>query len=210
MVGAIVLQWPIGKFSDRVSRRAVIFGVAVAGATVAATLGAMPEQSVFVPALMFALGGTMFPLYSLVVSYTLDWTPDAKLTGASSTLVRTNGSGALVGPLVTAPLMAYFGPGWFFWSIATSFGVIVAFVAYRLAFKDALPQERQKSFVPFPARAGALALDLVIEPVRKATKIASGNRQHAPPPPRRHGDIARHSSSPSGAGSHSTRPDAEE
>ena len=172
MIGAMVLQWPIGRLSDKISRRTVIFFVASFGLAIAVGLALVPADSVVVLALMAALGGTLFPLYSLIVSYTVDWVPVGKVTGAAATLIGINGAGAFLGPLVAAPLMSAFGPASFFWCIAGAFGVVVAFVAWRLAFKDAMPQERQKRFVPFPARAGYLAMTMMIEPVRKATRIA--------------------------------------
>ena len=189
-IGAIAFQWPIGRLSDKISRRTVIFGVAVAAASISSTLMLLPTQSVLVPLFMVLLGGTMFPLYSLVVSYTIDWAPEGKATGAAATLIGVNGAGALVGPLVAAPLMSAFGPRWFFWCITMAFGVIVGYVAWRLMFKEALPRDRQQQFVPFPARAGAFAIDLVVKPVRKASRIATGrhitSRRHL------HADITRH------------------
>ena len=168
-IGAIALQWPIGRLSDRVSRRAVIFGVVIAAAALSVTASAVPPDSALMLLIMFGIGGTMFPLYSLMVSYTLDWTPVGKTVGAAGTLVRINGSGALVGPLVAAPLMSWFGDDALFFTMTAWFSVILAFVAYRIAFKEALPSERQTKFVPFPARASNMAIRLVVRPV-KATK----------------------------------------
>jgi MFS family permease len=174
MIGAMVLQWPIGRLSDKISRRTVIFFVALSGVAISGTLAMMPAQSVVVPALMAGLGGTMFPLYSLIVSYTIDWVSASQVTGAAATLIGINGAGAFVGPLAAAPLMSVFGPSWFFGCIALAFGVVTGFVAWRLAFKDAMPRERQQRFVPFPARAGYLAMTMMVEPVRKATRLAAG------------------------------------
>lgn len=183
-VGAILFQWPIGKLSDRISRRTVIFGVVVA-ATALCVIGALlPNQTPLVPLVMFGLGGMMFPLYSLVVSYTLDWTPDELTVGAAGTLIRINGSGALLGPLVAAFMMSRFGSGWFFWTMAAAFGVIATYVGYRLAAKDAMPQEQQHPFVPFPARATNVAFKLISAPV-KVTKVVGRtvvSRRHERPP----------------------------
>ncbi len=172
-IGAILLQWPIGRLSDRVSRRLVIFGVSLGAATQCAILLVLPEQSVLVPVLMIGVGGMMFPLYSLVVSYTIDWAPEGKTMGASATLVRVNGTGALLGPLIAAPLMSEFGPRWFFWTMIVAFMVNVLYIGWRIAVKEAMPMERQNKFIPFPARAGALAIGLVVKPVRQVTKLAS-------------------------------------
>lgn len=94
MIGAIVFQWPVGWISDRVPRRGVIFAVAAAAAVIAAALALMPADNPGVLAGMLLLGGATFPLYSLVVSYTLDWTPADKIVATSGALVRLNGAGA--------------------------------------------------------------------------------------------------------------------
>ncbi len=174
MIGAMALQWPIGRLSDRISRRTVIFFVALSGAAIAVALALVPSQSVVVPALMALLGGTLFPLYSLIVSYTIDWVPAGKASGAAARLIGINGAGAFLGPLVAAPLMSIFDPSWFFWCITAAFGVVAGHVAWRLAFRDAMPRERQKRFVPFPARASHLAVTMMVKPVRKATRTAAG------------------------------------
>ncbi|MEE8601188.1 MFS transporter [Euzebya tangerina] len=174
MIGAMILQWPIGRLSDRVSRRLVIFFVALIGLATSGSLALIPSQSVLVLVLMAALGGTLFPLYSLIVSYTIDWVPPGKVSGAAAKLIGINGSGAFLGPLAAAPLMSVYGPSWFFWCMAVAFGVVVAYLAWRLVVKEAMPRELQKQFVPFPARAGALAMSMTVESVRQATKIAAG------------------------------------
>jgi len=166
--GAIVFQWPVGWVSDRISRRSVIFVVAnVAGAT-ATVLALLSSDSAALPALMFLLGGATFSLYSLVVAYTLDWTPVDKTVAASGTLVRINGSGAVIGPLIAAGLMALIAPEMFFWSLVGFNAVIVLYVGYRLLVKDAMPLESQRLFVLIPARASQFVLRLAPKPRRRS------------------------------------------
>ncbi|WP_420452574.1 MFS transporter [Ilumatobacter sp.] len=197
-IGAIVLQLPIGRLSDRVPRRTVLFGVAIAGAGVCASLLIVPERSVLVPLLMVGLGGTLYPLYSLVVSYALDWTPPGSEVGASGTLIRINGAGALTGPLVTAPLMTAFGAKWFFWVLSVAFLAVVLYVGWRMVVAEAIPLADQRAYVPFPARAGAMAVHMVMNPVRTAGKLAVRKtvttRRHAHADARSR-DVARHPSS---------------
>jgi len=164
LLGAIIFQWPVGWISDRISRRFVIFVVAnVAGAT-ATVLALIPADNLAVVALMLVFGGATFSLYSLVVAYTLDWTPIDKTVAASGTLVRINGAGAILGPLVGAGMMARFGSEMFFWTLVGANGVIVLYVGYRLIVRDALPVERQRLFVLIPARASELVLRLAPKP----------------------------------------------
>lgn len=192
-VGAIVMQWPIGRLSDKVGRQRVIFAVAIGAGSLTLVMAVLPAGSLVVAILMVLLGGLMFPLYSLVVSLTLDSTPDGKLVGASGTLVRINGAGALSGPLVAAPLISLLGAQWFFWTMSIAFGVVVAYVAFRITVREALPPERQREFVNFPARAGAMAIGIVVKPVRTATRIATG--KHSASKRYLAGDVARHPAS---------------
>lgn len=189
-IGGIILQWPIGRLSDRVSRRSVIFAVAIMLGALTSLMAVLPEGDLAIMALMVLLGGLMFPLYSLIVSYALDWTPDGKLIGASGSLIRINGSGALLGPLIAASIMSWLGSQWFFWTMSIAFGVVVVYLVFRISFREALPKERQRDFIPFPARAGALAINIVVKPVRKATRVASG--RHITSRRHRASDIARH------------------
>ena len=116
---------------------------------------------------MMLLGGATFSLYSLVVAYTLDWTPVNKTVAASGAVVRVNGTGAIVGPLLAAGLMAAFEPAMFFWTLVATNAVIVAYVGYRIVAKDALPLERQRRFVTIPARASEFVYRLAPRPRRR-------------------------------------------
>lgn len=174
MVGAIALQWPIGWLSDKLPRRGVLCAVAaMAAASALLALAVDPESPVAVAA-MFLLGGAMFPFYSLTIAYANDWLKAEEILGASGTLVRVNGTGAIVGPLASATAMAVWGPRSFFWTIAAIFAIAAAFILYRILSKDALPQERQRRWAPYPARASAMAANLVPRRRRNAKGVPTG------------------------------------
>lgn len=170
-LGSLVLQMPIGLLSDRFSRRGVIFAVATGAAAVSAGMAVLPEGSLLVMVGMFLLGGLTFPLYSLLLTYTLDWSAPGKAIGASSSLLRVNGAGAVIGPLVASSVMGSTGPSTFFWALVATHGVIVAYVGYRILVAEALPMERQGDFVALPARSTELAVRLASRPL-KASRAA--------------------------------------
>lgn len=167
ILGAILVQWPVGWVSDRAPRRGVMFVVAALAAVAAAALVGLPADGPEALAAMFVLGGATFPLYSLVLSYTLDWMPSDTTVATSGTLVRINGSGAIVGPLVAAVLMARFDATMFFWTLVVTHSVIAAYVGVRILAEDALPVEGQRRFVSVPARATELVLRLAPRPRRR-------------------------------------------
>ncbi len=157
LVGATLFQIPIGTLSDRVSRRGVM-AVAAIVATGASVLGISTGTGVDALAVMFAIGATSFPLYSLAIAYTNDWIEPDQRVGASALLVMVNGVGAILGPLVASALMASFGPSAYFWSLIVTHGAIVAYVMYRIIVGDPVPVDEQTTYQPYPARSSALAV----------------------------------------------------
>jgi len=167
LVGALVVQYPIGWLSDQFPRRGVMFGVALVGALAALVPLAVDDGSMVAIIAMAVLGASMFPLYSLTIAYTNDWLKVEQILGASATLVRTNGSGAVLGPLGAALLMALFGPEYLFAALSASLAAIVVYLAYRIIAKDPLPLDQQQGYAVFPARASAGAAHLL--PRRRRT-----------------------------------------
>lgn len=162
MLGALVFQWPVGFLSDRLPRRGVLFAVAAAAAAAPLLALAVRPESWLAVVAMVLIGGTIFPFYSLGVAYSNDWLQPGEILGASGTLVRINGTGAVLGPLVASALMAQFGARLFYWSMTGVFAAITGYLLVRMVVKDPLPQERQRRFVALPARASAVAAQLLL------------------------------------------------
>lgn len=160
MLGAVALQVPIGRLSDRFPRRGVMVVVALAATSVATALPFVDTTSWLGYLLMGLLGGAMFPLYSLAIAYTNDWLEYEQMLGASAMLVRVNGTGAIVGPLAGAALLAL-NLQLFFVALAAAHGVIALFVLQRIVARDPLPFEEQGPFQPFPGRASRMAVRLL-------------------------------------------------
>jgi MFS family permease len=161
MVGGVVFQVPVGWASDRFARRGVMLAIALLATLLSGGLLATEPGAAAAYLLMFLLGGMSFPLYSLASAYTNDWIPQQQVLGASARLVAVNGVGALLGPPLAAVMMATIGLEQFFTAVLIAHAVIVAFVTYRIVTRDGLPTDRQRHFVPFPARASAATANLL-------------------------------------------------
>lgn len=160
MVGGVVLQVPIGTLSDRVSRRAVMLGVALAAVAAAAGLLVLPVGGIAAYLAIFALGGFTFPLYALGIAYTNDWIRPEQATGASAALVTINGIGAIAGPPTAALLISRAGNQSFFLVLVFTHVLIAIALLYRVTFRDRLPTSRQGRFIPLSIRASANAVVL--------------------------------------------------
>jgi MFS family permease len=146
-IGALAFQWPIGWASDRLPRRAVIVVVAVTAAATAALLAVAPDHSVVALPLMFVLGGLSFPLYSLLLSHTLDRTAPQAAMGASGASLRVNGVGAVLGPIAAGAVVAATVPSAFFWCLVVTHGLIAAYAVARVLADDAVPAGLTRSLV---------------------------------------------------------------
>lgn len=162
IIASVVLQWPIGLLSDRVSRRLVIFGVAVAaagGAVLAGSLGE-PGRGWITLIGVFLLGGCSFSLYSLTIAYTNDFLAPEQRVGASTTLVMVNGIGAVTGPLVFGLALQYLALSWFYVALVLTHGAIAIYVVARILLGRKLP-EQSESLQPIPPRSSVMAEELL-------------------------------------------------
>jgi MFS family permease len=146
MVGGMLLQWPIGRLSDAWDRRQVLTAVTLLAALFAFLAGMAAERSLLGLFVLTALfGGTNLPLYSLCVAYVNDYLERDQIVPASGTLVLIGGVGAVFGPVSAAVAMQGFGPGGFFFWLATIHAAIGALALYRMTRRRALPRAEQGS-----------------------------------------------------------------
>lgn len=170
LLGGVVLQWPVGRLSDRFDRRRVITVVTLAAATAAfaaITVAEVWQAGLYVAALAF--GGLSLPLYSLCLAHTNDRLEPAQMVAASSSLVLVVGLGASIGPFTAALAMSFVGPSGFFWWLGTVHAAIGGFALWRMAQVPAVPMADQGPNVAVPPRGSVLAAVLTRRKVRDRT-----------------------------------------
>lgn len=100
IMGGALLQWPIGKMSDKFDRTKVLLALAISGALVALTLSLVAEALIF-HLLVFILGGIFFAIYPIAMALGCDCIDNKDLVKMTGVLLFAYGVGAVVGPLVT-------------------------------------------------------------------------------------------------------------
>src|SRR3546814_19778748 len=99
LAGGVVLQIPLGRWSDLIDRRAVIAAAAGAAAVVAvatALVGSDRPAAVIAP--VTVAGGTTFPLYSLSNAHLNDYLDQSLMIAGGAPMVLVNGAGRVGGP----------------------------------------------------------------------------------------------------------------
>ena len=162
MFGALVLQYPIGRLSDRYDRRTVILVVQVL-ATLSAVLGFFSEFLGFtwVIAAGFLLGGLQFPLYSLFIAHANDYLTPKQIVGTSSMLILVTGTGAVFGAPIVGYFMQLYGPSVFFPTLCVMHLAMTGFVVLRMFSRPSMPNEAQSPFIAMPTRSSAVATTLL-------------------------------------------------
>ena len=148
IIGGVVLQYPLGIYSDRLDRRKVILwttiGSIITGAYLSFGAGTS-ETANIVGVILF--GAFSMPLYSLCSAHGNDHARDGEHALMSAGLLFYWSMGATVGPLLAALMLQFIGAEVFF--VYTSF-VFAGFAVYtlrRMATRPPVPpEERPRRF----------------------------------------------------------------
>jgi len=163
LFGGMLLQWPIGRISDRFDRRRVLTVVTFLAAicAFATTVVVGPFAEILPVWVLYSLigvfGGLNMPMYSLTLAHTNDYLEPNQMVAASGSLVLVGGIGASFGPITLAGLMTVLGPDGFFWGLGLIHAAIGLFALYRMSRRDSIPLEEQGTFVAVPPRASPVA-----------------------------------------------------
>ena len=161
-IGALLMQYPIGLFSDRVDRRLVILMVALLGGL--ASVVAFLNGEYFGALLMvaFVIGGTSNPLYSLLIAYTNDYLEADDMAAACGGLIFINGVGAISGPLIIGWVMDRYGPESFFVVIAVLMLTMAAYAGFRMTQRTRVGID-DGAYAPVMPNASLVAVEVASE-----------------------------------------------
>ena len=161
MLGALLLQYPVGRLSDRFDRRLVILVVTIMGGISAgcATMFGKQEFALLILC-MLIYGGALFPSYSLCIAHANDFLTPSQMVAAASGLVMVNGVGAVIGSPLAALTIEYLGIGSFFVMVASVQVAMALVVLFRMSRRSAVPNEAQGPFVAIPESGSAVVATL--------------------------------------------------
>lgn len=157
ILGGAILQWPIGKLSDRWDRRVVLVAVCAAACVVAG--GAIGLGPVVHIPVFFLFGGLLFSVYSVAVAHVNDVLQPEEILEASRGVLLLFGLGATLGPALAGGLMDLAGPTGFLAHFAASYALLAVFALYRMRRRKSVPLEDQGPFAPM-ARMSPAALEM--------------------------------------------------
>jgi MFS family permease len=165
-LGGFVLAWPLGWLSDRIDRRIIVVGAAIAAAaSLLAMIALVPADAsrATLYACIALFGGTIVPTYSIVIAHVNDTVDKTRFVAASGGLLLLQGIGAAVGPVIGGLAMSTWRQGLGYMLVVAQI-MIAVWGLYRLT-RRSVSQEQKGTFrveppVPVasalsPAHAGA-------------------------------------------------------
>lgn len=131
MVGAILLQLPIGWLGDRMDRMTLVGGLAFAAAAGATVWPLALTNEILTYGLLFVWGGALVGIYTIMLAVVGSRFQGSDLVGIYAAMGLMWGVGALVGPVLAGLAMDLVPHGLAFFAAAVCFVFAVSTVAGR-------------------------------------------------------------------------------
>lgn len=110
IVGGAVLQWPIGRLSDRYDRRYVLGLASATAASCAAVMALFGHMNTVLFPAAFMFGGAVCAIYPIVVAHLVDHLTQDNILSGNAGILLLYGIGAMIGPALAGYLMTLGGP----------------------------------------------------------------------------------------------------
>jgi MFS family permease len=164
IAGGALIQLPLGRISDGMDRRWMIAAISTAASFCGLVLGVAGWLLIGAPfifyGVVFALGASMLPLYSLSIAHTNDRLPRAEFVDASAGLLMISAAASIPGPLLASFVIATAGPYSLFLYTAIAHAMMAFYAFTRMRMTEAAPAETRDSFAPVALGSpAALPLD---------------------------------------------------
>lgn len=148
IIGGMILQYPIGKLSDRVERRLVLIFVCLGIAVISFLMEFFLEEAWVLALLIAIFGGLTFTLYPLSISYACDSLESNQIIAGIQALLIAYSVGAMIGPLIAPIFMSAFSiRGLFLFILIVAF-ILMIFLLYRKTQSVSMPQEEPFRAMP--------------------------------------------------------------
>lgn len=161
VLGGALLQWPLGRLSDRHDRRLGLLLVCSCAALMALLSFAADGRPAAMMALVFLYGGFAFAVYPMVMAHLIDHIAAEEIVAATSTVLLVYGLGSAIGPLLAGALMSAVDARALLIWYAAMHGSLAAYAGYRyLIHRRRLTTE--SNFMPM-LRTTPTALEMLPE-----------------------------------------------
>lgn len=159
VLATMVLQWPVGRLSDKMDRRRLLAALSSIGAISAVSAVILGDASwvllYVATALFFGIAGCIYPICLSMLNDNME---AGNPVAASAGLLFVYGVGTCIGPFAGSGLMTAMGPSGLFLFLAICFTILAGYVAWRVRATPDLPVGEQGPHVRIAAAETAPAI----------------------------------------------------
>ncbi len=182
VVGGVAAQYPVGWIADKTDRRNVLVGLSLSAIfgclTVAYLVGPGNTTVIFLGAFVF--GMTSYPIYSVSAAYANDFAPKDFVLELNAALIFFYSIGAIISPIVSARLIAAYGPSALFLFIAAAHLALIGFALYRMTRRKAAEPTTPYRMVPRTSMIVARLFGRTQNGNEQAAETAAANGRREP------------------------------
>jgi MFS family permease len=172
--GALV-QWPVGRLSDRIDRRVVLLALLIGAAITGVALWLFAATGTLMLVFGFAFGALALPGYSLAAAHAYDKTPASNMVATAATVLLANGLGSVIGPLAATAFITPDGPRRLFLFTALVEAALAAYVFYRTRVQAASDTIDKTSFdLATTAQVGGVVISETLDPDDPSVGVPEG------------------------------------
>lgn len=156
---SMLVQWPIGRYSDHLDRRLVMAACAGAAGGLALILAIFVDPGLWAGATIAGLwGAASLAYYALGVAHAADRSRVEELPAIASGVLMVWAAGSIIGPLIAGVVFAspLGGRGLFMYAAFFSF-LLCAALIWRARRRPAVAEEEREPFVNLMATSAELA-----------------------------------------------------
>lgn len=189
IMGGALLQWPLGRLSDRVDRRYVLGAAAACAALAAIAMAALGQIEYALLAAAFLYGGMAFAIYPVVVAHLVDHLSHDDILSGNAGVLLLHGLGAAAGPTLVGALMGI-GAAAFPLFFAAILGPLAVYILVQTRHVADEIVEEPAQFVPM-MRTASTAMEIAAaveehrfeQAVEAAADPATESNTDSPPAP---------------------------
>ncbi|GHC15588.1 MFS transporter [Kushneria pakistanensis] len=137
ILGAMLLQYPIGRWSDRHDRQMVLILTSAALGALSFGVLFMEGSPLVMAGMLFLIGGSAFVLYPVAISHASDRAPAGALVRMSQGLLLINELGATFSPPLITPVMNHLGDTGLFIALGSLASALMVFLLWRRSRRPA-------------------------------------------------------------------------
>ena len=150
ILGGMLLQYPLGRLSDRFDRRRILagLGLGLLLLSIVMLIASQLPWSWLRAGTIFLFGGLAFSLYPISLSQACDELTPEQMVSANQGMLLAYSLGSMTGPLLASQAMQRTGPAALFAYFALCGGLLTLYLFWRQRQRSPVPADAQQSYTP--------------------------------------------------------------